>query len=363
MENDPLPKPAGARRVPLWVRWYARDALDGTRALSPMEELAYRRILDLIFASGDRLLDDDGALAWMTKTSRRWPAIKRRLIAIEKIRVEAGFIRNTRANAECSESARFVAQKIAAGTRSAGARRSLKNPKTASTDVATVAPTGVATNYKEEEVVVPPVVPLPLARPRRQAAPRSHVPEDWCPDEGGRAYAAERGVNLAVEVPAFRDHHLARGNTMASWPAAWRTWCTKSLRFGHAGRCAPRAATLGHPTLALDNGRPDDPWGIAGWCATCPGVTDPDTEDAHRGRFLLGGALLDVAAANICAAARLPPAWRGKLDALAGWLNGGICSGDAVEAIAKVAARAGYDPSTVRSLAYFDAAVRERRAA
>lgn len=101
-------------KPPLWVAWWPKDALDGMQALSPLEELAYRRILDLIFVTGDDLRDDDRALAWMTKTGRAWPRIKAALIAARKIEVIEGRITNERARAACIESASFRAQKVEA---------------------------------------------------------------------------------------------------------------------------------------------------------------------------------------------------------------------------------------------------------
>ncbi len=81
-------------RSPVWIRWFPKDALDGMAQLAPMEELAYRRILDLIITTGDALRDDDRALAWMTKTGRQWRAIKARLIEVGKIAVDGDFVRN-----------------------------------------------------------------------------------------------------------------------------------------------------------------------------------------------------------------------------------------------------------------------------
>ena len=41
------------------VDWEPRAALVAMEQLRPMEELAYRRILDLIYVHGNRLIDDD----------------------------------------------------------------------------------------------------------------------------------------------------------------------------------------------------------------------------------------------------------------------------------------------------------------
>ena len=379
MNSDQMQKAAGLGRALPWVRWYARDALDGTAALSPMEELAYRRLLDLIFASGDQLRDDDRALAWMTKAGRGWPAIKARLIAIDKISVNGGFIRNARASAECSESARFVAQKSAAGTCSAGVRKSLKNQETRSTAVATAVATGVPTavattntHTKEEEGPASQGAVAPgqgeLAGEGWSAGSRDQGPTARLYAEGlpvlatllGKALPEQRGP-VAALLGKLRKEAGDDAALMAVLLDAKAKRPADPVSWLHAAVRARRGS--GGPALALDNTAAADPWGIAGWCATVPGVSAPDAEDAGRGRFLLGGALLDVAARVICEAAGLPRAWRGRLDAVAGWLNDGISSGDAAEAIARVAARPGYDPTAVRSLGLFDGAVRERRAA
>lgn len=137
-------------RKPVWIRWFPKDALDGMAQLAPMEELAYRRILDLIITTGDGLRDDDRALAWMTKAGRQWPAVKARLIELGKIASEDGFIRNTRASESCIETERFVAQKSGAGKSSAQRRKSLKSQKTGSTAVEPPVATSVATDASTE---------------------------------------------------------------------------------------------------------------------------------------------------------------------------------------------------------------------
>lgn len=136
---------ASDEKAPIWVRWCAKDALDGMVMLSPVEECAYRRILDSIFVTGDKLADDDRAMAWITKAGRQWKAVKKRLLDLGKITVESGFIRNKRASEACSESRSFVAQKVRAGNASAEARKLLKDIEPVATGVGTSAPTGVAT--------------------------------------------------------------------------------------------------------------------------------------------------------------------------------------------------------------------------
>ena len=56
------------------VDWEPRSAILAMQQLKPLEELAYRRILDLIYIHGNELIDDDAELGRMTKTGKKWPA-------------------------------------------------------------------------------------------------------------------------------------------------------------------------------------------------------------------------------------------------------------------------------------------------
>jgi hypothetical protein len=156
--------------APLWVRWYPKDALDGMAMLAPREELAYRRVLDLIVTHNDRLTDDDRALAWMTKTGRDWRRVKARLLELGKITIEDGFVRNHRATKECVQSQIFIAQRTNAGRASAAKAKPLKNKNSAATVVGaavgttagTADATDVATNQESginSQDSVPPSVP------------------------------------------------------------------------------------------------------------------------------------------------------------------------------------------------------------
>jgi hypothetical protein len=161
---------------PIWVRWRAKDALDGMAMLSPLEEVAYRRILDMIFVSDDRLEDNDRSMAWATKAGRQWKAIKKRLLDLGKISVEDGFIRNTQATEACTESRSFIAQKVIAGQASAEARKALKDNESRATDVDTPATTdvgtGVPTNHNHIEGRERESPPTESVTPAREDQPR-----------------------------------------------------------------------------------------------------------------------------------------------------------------------------------------------
>lgn len=118
----------------LFVDWCPKDAIDGMQMLDPWEELAYRRILDFIYITGDRL-EDNKRLGWMTKTGNRWPRIRERLIELGKIYIDAGFIRNEKCQEIIQKTELKIVQKSVAGKASASKRKSLKTQDTRSTAV------------------------------------------------------------------------------------------------------------------------------------------------------------------------------------------------------------------------------------
>jgi hypothetical protein len=61
---------------------------------------------------------------------------------------------------------------------------------------------------------------------------KSAIPEDFKPDADGLLAAA--GLDLAVELLAFRNHHVGKGSTMADWQAAWQVWVATGRKFGKA---------------------------------------------------------------------------------------------------------------------------------
>ncbi len=59
---------------------------------------------------------------------------------------------------------------------------------------------------------------------------RTSIAADWSPTEAGQQYALAHGMtapDVRSELAKFRNHHEAHGKQMASWDAAWRTWCDR----------------------------------------------------------------------------------------------------------------------------------------
>lgn len=75
--------------------------------------------------------------------------------------------------------------------------------------------------------------------PRSRGKPRTQFPVEVTGlGEDGLAYALAEGLTEPEAHQQFRDfrnHHTAKGNLMADWSAAWRTWVSNAKRFGHVG--------------------------------------------------------------------------------------------------------------------------------
>ena len=223
----------------LFVEYCAKDFLDGTQMLDPWEELAYRRVCDMIYATNDRLLDDDRKLAWATKTGRRWPAIKAALTSGEKpkLLIVDGRITNIRCQEALGTAARKIAQKVVAGRASAASGNALKNLKRHRTDVGEAVRQPVGTEYRTNHLTNKPIEKHSLTGVQKEPAKarRRQVPEDWLPSDAGREFARDRArwseARIEREIEHFRAHHRQKGNVFADVDAGWRTWILNGVKY------------------------------------------------------------------------------------------------------------------------------------
>lgn len=106
-----------------------------------------------------------------------------------------------------------------------------------------------------------------VARPKRTRT-RTIFPVGWIPDQEQISYAQKRGFNttqLALMWEAFGNHHTSRGNLMADWAAAWRTWVTNEIKFsanrkgnGNGRTVQQAAADLARKVRQFDEPAPSD---------------------------------------------------------------------------------------------------------
>lgn len=78
---------------------------------------------------------------------------------------------------------------------------------------------------------------------------RQMLPEDFDLSSSSRVFAQERGVDVVVELQAFKDYHTAKGSTMLDWQAAWRAWCGNAVKFARASSGVKRFSAAGKQTV------------------------------------------------------------------------------------------------------------------
>ena len=82
--------------------------------------------------------------------------------------------------------------------------------------------------------------PIATQLSKKPKNPRTQIGEDEQPVEADLEFARKTGMDsrrIREEWEQFRDHHRQRGNAMADWRAAWRTWVRNCHKF--AARAAP----------------------------------------------------------------------------------------------------------------------------
>lgn len=213
----------------LYVEYCAKDFLDGTALLDPWAELAYRRVCDMIYATNDRLADDDKKLAWATKAGRRWPAIKIALTSGDKPKLILvdGRITNARCQAALQKAARKMSQKALAGEASAATGKSLENLKQNRTDVRQSVRQPDRTNHltieaRREKTSL-------TGGPKGTRLPPDFVmTAEWLDDgAAAREKAKLPPVDLATEAVKFCNHWWAASGqkgVKTKWHATWINW-------------------------------------------------------------------------------------------------------------------------------------------
>lgn len=242
---------------PLRCRYEPETVLLETEQMRPIEELAYRRIIDLILVSRNNLLNDDVELARMTKTAGAWAEIKQRLIRDHKVLyIEDGYIRNVAADGTWEAVERTTRQKSLAGRASAAKRQAKKDtsahpapPPPTSTTPRPPLPEGpVAAAHQplaEPMATDPAPEPAPMVtaptvmngngasdestQPERVGAT---IPPNWQPDPEAVAFAVARGrtpPEIERLVLGYVARHDQRGDTSTDWNAGFKVWVLRDL--------------------------------------------------------------------------------------------------------------------------------------
>lgn len=217
---------------PRFVQYCPKDLLDEVDLLDESEDLIYRRVIDHIFKSNDRLPDDDKKVASLLKIGAvRWRKAKQILVNEHKLLdVMDGRITSHRCQEELQRVSALIRQKSVAGKASAEARQfaaqsdpgseprsehettiengsdfstnSLKHNETASTAVGSAVASAVPTNHKplnynnnQTREMVDDKPAMPVTKPPLMDASvfaliralTGAVIDEWGPERGGFA--------------------------------------------------------------------------------------------------------------------------------------------------------------------------------
>lgn len=198
------------------------DYIKQTVHLTPMEDICYRRLLDMYYETEQPIpIETD-------RVSRRLRLDTELVNSVLNeffILTENGWI-NARCEAEIS--AYHVKAKTARSNGKLGGRPKKTQP------VSDRNPEATQDKANQEPLTINQE---PLLKPlRRKSAP---MPSGFKLNEVSQAYAQDRKLNVSEELVAFANWHTAKGSTFKDWQAAWRTWCDKAVEFGRSKGGAP----------------------------------------------------------------------------------------------------------------------------
>ncbi len=244
-----------ASAKPIRFQYEPETTIREVEQMRAVEELAYRRILDLIILYRNRLIDDDTELGRMTKTGDAWPQIKARLVKDHgALYALDGFIRNVRYDEIWASVERSIHQKRAAGRASAARRQANKDaalpqppsptdtaprqplPDPPTTAVAPPCPEPPATEVEASPPDAPATEPAPMPGNRADDGSSERagttIPQDWRPSPEAVAFAVDRG-RTAPQIEhlarTFAQRHDQRGDTSKDWNAGFKVWVLRDL--------------------------------------------------------------------------------------------------------------------------------------
>lgn len=219
-------------------------------ALNLEERGAYTTVLDLIYSKADELVDDDRFIAgWCGCDVRVWRRIKARLIALGKLHIDNGMLRNFRATSGVEEGlSRIGSARNAANIRHdmSSGHRNKNNDLDAAPAMRSVMPITTTTT----PTIEPPADAGGVARearpPPKPRVVKFAIPIGWQPAPETAATLTAKGYSdheIAWQRDRFLAHFLDSGERRPGWERSFHNWVTRDppgKRNGgapsHAGR-------------------------------------------------------------------------------------------------------------------------------
>jgi len=195
-----------------WYKRYPLDFIDGTIGMSLELKGAYCIVIDLIYARGGEIPDDDRWLAGVCGVSvRKWKSLRAALIEAGKIVVENGMITNFRARKELETFAKLSRKRAESGRR--GGRKRAEND---------------AESRKNNDLRKQVLEQKPSIRARKDTDKDTDKEqvlsgESTCsaPARAGPGRADDRKGGMGASPPGCRFEDSPFGGVV---PADWRAW-------------------------------------------------------------------------------------------------------------------------------------------
>lgn len=216
----------------------------GTTSLTLEQEAAYLRIVNAIHKHDQPVPNNDRVLAGMFRCStRKARSLVDALIRAGKVRIEGGSITNDRAASDLVHRQLVSSSRAESGAKG-GRTRAQKsaNPLENKEPEQAIASPRIEENREEKTETNVSVQKKPPSA--RRAKARTLLPDEWELPADWAAWAKAEGLSeLCVrrEASQFANHHRSRGNTMADWRAAWRTWVGNVDKFRGSARAVEPA--------------------------------------------------------------------------------------------------------------------------
>lgn len=212
-------------------RWYKRcgaDFIHGTMMLTLEEKGAYSLCLDLIYDRGAPIPDDARWLAGVCGVStRKWSAIRERLLSLGKIAVSDGLLSNSRADFELVSAALSSRERAESGAKGGRKRAEKEVEPNENKHLGQAELKGegsldkIREDKKEGETNVSP------------RGTGTRLPPDWEPRTltadtvSGQIIVARGHAWAARALESFRNHWRSANGPNArkrDWQAAWANW-------------------------------------------------------------------------------------------------------------------------------------------
>ena len=198
--------------------FHVGDYAAHTAHLDLLEDLAYRRMLDLYYLRECALPHDPAEVARLIRM--RGNVVEVTAVLREFFtEFEGGWV-----NGRCDEEILRMQDKQMKAKASAEASVAARRAKA---EGHRSTPAERTLNERSTDVELPTPTPTPntakaVGASRRK--PQVAMPDDFAPNETGTSLAVAKHIDVEAELRKFRDYHAAKGSVMADWQAAWRTW-------------------------------------------------------------------------------------------------------------------------------------------